>query len=64
MQEIAISTKTPMQVIKNNNNLHMHTIIIDSDEVMLMTNTHFTQDKTNIWYLNIGCNNHMTGNND
>lgn len=34
----------------------------DFAEVMLMDNTHLQQDKTNVWYLDASCNNHIAGN--
>lgn len=34
----------------------------DSDDVLIMANTHSSNEQTNMWYLDSGCNNHMTGN--
>ena len=34
----------------------------DSDEVLLMVNTQLNTEKNNMWYLDSGCSNHMTGN--
>lgn len=34
----------------------------DSDHVLPMTNTQSNTEQTNMWYLDSGCNSHMTGN--
>ncbi|GAU51473.1 hypothetical protein TSUD_95880 [Trifolium subterraneum] len=34
----------------------------DSDDAMLMATTKMSEDKANVWYLDTGCSNHMTGN--
>ncbi|GAU44851.1 hypothetical protein TSUD_112250 [Trifolium subterraneum] len=36
----------------------------DSDDAMLMATTKMSEDKANVWYLDTGCSNHMTGNKD
>ncbi|XP_006593150.1 uncharacterized protein [Glycine max] len=33
----------------------------DSDKVLLMTTTNSEEDNVNLWYLDTGCSNHMTG---
>ena len=32
------------------------------DDVLMMVNSHSNTEKTNMWYLDSGCSNHMTGN--
>lgn len=32
----------------------------DSNDVLLMTNTQSNNEQTSIWYLDLGCGNHMT----
>lgn len=34
----------------------------DSDDMLLMANTQSNNEQTYMWYLNLGCSNHMTGN--
>ena len=33
----------------------------DSDKVLLMATTNSEEDNVNLWYLDTGCSNHMTG---
>jgi hypothetical protein len=35
----------------------------DSDDSLLMAITNSEADKSNLWYIDTGCSNHMTGNN-
>ncbi|XP_050900218.1 uncharacterized protein LOC127106965 [Lathyrus oleraceus] len=34
----------------------------DYDDVLIMANTHLSNEQTNMWYLDSGCNNHITDN--
>jgi hypothetical protein len=49
---------------KDSNKDEAHLAHSDSDDAMLMATTKLSEDKANVWYLDTGCSNHMTGNKD
>lgn len=41
---------------------YTHTGGGESHDVLLTSDTQYSDDKTKVWYLGFGCNNHMTWN--